>query len=810
MVRRTPSPDVVVSSRSTSRIAPRPANGNGRPWRCRTCGALLGIERGNELHVRLKDAECRSLAAAVRRADGAGRATQSPSPLARRVRENHRLHPEPRQHRSIVTIPLTGPRASATRTWRPTGRRAPCSTRSRSPSRLDPEARRRLLRVVVPRVPARPACRVVRARLPRPRADAAEPAYRRASPRRRRRPGAAHGVRRSPRPPAGRPPRRADLSSHDAAARARPGAVRLGRRRTTRGGAESRRGPACAPSPHEDPPQFVHFLAREVGELLVEVRRRRRRTRARGRRDAGRPGRAPVDRGPDLGVPAEAPPPGGGVRCSASCHGGRRDLREDRRGLAAPLPPAGRLAGVRCDPARTSVEAQSETRRLLRAFRAFLRARRVDFRAALHARSHARRVLPADGNRPVCRRRGGRGAGPAGPAGSCRAGWARRAWSSSTTRNTTRPRRDIEPARAATGRARTPVGAGEEPCRIPSGRARIPGRFRRNSAAQSQSQSQSQNQEEIPVAAPGDPVPGSAVGRASGARRVLRGRVRAPEGREAGRSAPEGGAGAKKLLQGRTLAEAKAIVDRALADPWWLTGTRTSAAIAGKSTRSSGARRPAARRGSRGGRGASPPLAAAPSGSSLAQPRRRATAARGEPRDPSRDNATIPLAFRWATLGGPRAATTRRSRAEPSPRRRPPCRPRASCSWGRAAAARRRSRARCCARGRRGIRAAAPSSCRRGSSASRGRSMASVSGEAPEVERAFTAGPLRPRRPRQRAQHGDERGPGRHLRASPGGSTDVGHDLDDRRSSHAALRRRHRAATLRAGRVTVIACGEES
>jgi hypothetical protein len=45
---------------------------------------------------------------------------------------------------------------------------------------------------------------------------------------------------------------------------------------------------------------------------------------------------------------------------------------------------------------------------------------------------------------------------------------------------------------------------------------------------------------------------------------------------------PRGGAGAKRLLQGRTLAEAKAIVDRALADPWWLDKSPDLAAIAGK------------------------------------------------------------------------------------------------------------------------------------------------------------------------------------------------------------------------------------
>jgi len=45
---------------------------------------------------------------------------------------------------------------------------------------------------------------------------------------------------------------------------------------------------------------------------------------------------------------------------------------------------------------------------------------------------------------------------------------------------------------------------------------------------------------------------------------------------------PKGGAGAKKLLEGRTLAEAKAIVDRALSDPWVLENSPDLAAIAGR------------------------------------------------------------------------------------------------------------------------------------------------------------------------------------------------------------------------------------
>jgi hypothetical protein len=57
---------------------------------------------------------------------------------------------------------------------------------------------------------------------------------------------------------------------------------------------------------------------------------------------------------------------------------------------------------------------------------------------------------------------------------------------------------------------------------------------------------------------------------------------------------PKGGAGAKKLLEGRSLAEAKAIVDRALGDPWWLEKSPDLAAIAGKINAFLGRREPAA------------------------------------------------------------------------------------------------------------------------------------------------------------------------------------------------------------------------
>jgi hypothetical protein len=44
----------------------------------------------------------------------------------------------------------------------------------------------------------------------------------------------------------------------------------------------------------------------------------------------------------------------------------------------------------------------------------------------------------------------------------------------------------------------------------------------------------------------------------------------------------KGGAGAKRLLEGRSLEEAKAIVDRALSDPWWLDKHPDLAVIAGR------------------------------------------------------------------------------------------------------------------------------------------------------------------------------------------------------------------------------------
>jgi hypothetical protein len=56
---------------------------------------------------------------------------------------------------------------------------------------------------------------------------------------------------------------------------------------------------------------------------------------------------------------------------------------------------------------------------------------------------------------------------------------------------------------------------------------------------------------------------------------------------------PKGGAGAKRLLDGRSLAEAKAIVDRALGDPWWLEKSPDLAAIAGKINAFLGRREPA-------------------------------------------------------------------------------------------------------------------------------------------------------------------------------------------------------------------------
>jgi hypothetical protein len=41
----------------TSAVREKPANDNARPWRCRACGALLGVARGGELQVKYKDTE---------------------------------------------------------------------------------------------------------------------------------------------------------------------------------------------------------------------------------------------------------------------------------------------------------------------------------------------------------------------------------------------------------------------------------------------------------------------------------------------------------------------------------------------------------------------------------------------------------------------------------------------------------------------------------------------------------------------------------------------------------------------------------
>ena len=61
----------------------------------------------------------------------------------------------------------------------------------------------------------------------------------------------------------------------------------------------------------------------------------------------------------------------------------------------------------------------------------------------------------------------------------------------------------------------------------------------------------------------------------------------------------KGGAGAKRLLQGRTLAEAKAIVDRAFSDPWVLDNSPDLAAVAGKINSFIGRRAPPSGGGSR-------------------------------------------------------------------------------------------------------------------------------------------------------------------------------------------------------------------
>ena len=125
------------------------------------------------------------------------------------------------------------------------------------------------------------------------------------------------------------------------------------------------------------------------------------------------------------------------------------------------------------------------------------------------------------------------------------------------------------------------------PERIPGGRAPSPrtesaGRDDRNPPSESESESESEPRRRSPSRAPGGP--GSRSERASEHQELVAYYAAAFERLKGVKPVvgARGGAGAKKLLHGRTLAEAKAIVDRALSDPWWLDRNPDLGAIAGK------------------------------------------------------------------------------------------------------------------------------------------------------------------------------------------------------------------------------------
>ena len=101
---------------------------------------------------------------------------------------------------------------------------------------------------------------------------------------------------------------------------------------------------------------------------------------------------------------------------------------------------------------------------------------------------------------------------------------------------------------------------------------------------ESESESESDPGRELPSQAPARPSPGSSTKR-GGDHQALIAHYAAEFERLKGAKpviGGKGGAGAKKLLEGRTLAEAKAIVDRALSDPWVLDKAPDLASIAGR------------------------------------------------------------------------------------------------------------------------------------------------------------------------------------------------------------------------------------
>jgi hypothetical protein len=128
---------------------------------------------------------------------------------------------------------------------------------------------------------------------------------------------------------------------------------------------------------------------------------------------------------------------------------------------------------------------------------------------------------------------------------------------------------------------RSPRGGRADSVRIPSGFQKS-SREIPPSESESESESETEPRRRSPSQAPGGP--GSRSERV-GEHRELVAYYSAVFERLKGVKpvvGARGGAGAKKLLQGRTLAEAKAIIDRALSDPWWLDRNPDLGAIAGK------------------------------------------------------------------------------------------------------------------------------------------------------------------------------------------------------------------------------------
>jgi len=135
------------------------------------------------------------------------------------------------------------------------------------------------------------------------------------------------------------------------------------------------------------------------------------------------------------------------------------------------------------------------------------------------------------------------------------------------------------PGRAAGRRPDTGAPPRSEPDRVPSGFPMASDGIPR---PESESETETELRKELPSQAP---APGGKRAERAGEHGELIAYYAAEFERLKGVRpviGAKGGAGAKRLLQGRSLAEAKAIVDRALSDPWMLENSPDLAAIAGK------------------------------------------------------------------------------------------------------------------------------------------------------------------------------------------------------------------------------------